>query len=319
MLTKDVLKTIRSQNSGRDYPLDPVKSVLPFPVLIDAEISVPYSIVSEDGKNQYTLFLKHIAITTSDITIIIAAHNNLNDSVIEVASAYCTYTQLNQAQNDTTVAGIPLSPIDNKEGITGISGFIYLGDPDVIMANGGVWDLTTETAKFNNLCIHPYQEGFSGFVVDGQKITGDIILRAGEGIKIEVDNEEDNTVINISAESSIGDYLIESRDELIKAITDKYGKPITTINNMPPNATGNFVFKAADKSCVEVETCDYGISISNPCATTCCDDSYLDIVVENLNTLNAKSARLTEYLTAVSTNLNSLINELAMLKLGSGN
>lgn len=315
MLTKDVLQTIRAQNSGRDYPLDPVKSVVPFPVLVDAEISVPYSIVSEDGKSNYTLFVKQLAVTTSDITVIIAAYNNINKSSVEVASAYCTYEQLNEASSDIAAAGIPLSPIDNSEGISGVSGFIYLGDPDVIMANGGLWDtLTPETAKFNLQCIHPYQSGFSGLVIDGQKLTGDITLNAGEGIRIEV--EEDN-IINISTEYD-SEYLIRNREKLIEEITAKYGTPITSINNIPPNSNGNFSFRAPEDSCVIVDSCDYGITIYNPCATTCCDDSYLNNVVENLNTLNAKSARLTEYLTAVSTNLNSLINELAMLKLGAG-
>ena len=315
MLTKDVLQTIRAQNSGRDYPLDPVKSVIPFPVLVDAEISVPYSIVSEDGTNNYTLFVKQLAVTTSDITVIVAAYNNINKSSVEVASAYCTYEQLNEASNSITATGIPLSPIDNSEGISGVSGFIYLGDPDVIMANGGLWDtLTPDTAKFNLQCIHPYQNGFSGLVIDGQRLTGDITLNAGDGIRIEV--VEDN-IINISTEYD-SEYLIKNREELIKAITDKYGTPITSINNIRPSSSGHFSFTAAEGSCVAIEPSDYGINIYNPCATTCCDDSYLNTVVENLNTLNAKSARLTEYLTAVSTNLNSLINELAMLKLGAG-
>lgn len=312
MLTSEVLKTLREQNSGRNYPLDPINSVVPFPVLIDAEIIVPYTMVSDDGQANYTIFMRSLVITTSDISIIIAAKNNANGSTVDVASAFSTYEQLKELSNSSV--GLPLSPLDNTEGLAGISGSLYLGDPDTIMANGGMWDaLTPETGKFDLQCIHPYRECFTGFIVNGQRLTGDIIIQAGDGIDIDV---EGNT-ITISTGASIENQLINNRTELIEAIIDMYGQPILTINGLPPDRDGNFTFEAVDGSCVQVTGKDYGITISNPCATTCCDSSFLDDVIDNINNLNSKASRLTEYLTSVSSNLNSLANELAMLKLSA--
>ena len=152
---------------------------------------------------------------------------------------------------------------------------------------------------------------YYGFIVNGERITGDITLVAGDGVDIIVDG---NT-LTFKASSDWDTDAILTKDELLEAIANKYGAPITTINDIPADASGNFIIAADDKGCSTITNLPRGISIANPCATTCCDKSYLDILKTNLDNVNTKAGRLTEYLTSVSTNLNALLNEIAMLKL----
>ena len=60
---------------------------------------------------------------------------------------------------------------------------------------------------------------------------------------------------------------------------------------------------------------DHGISIVNPCASPCCDKTVLETLMEDIQGLNARYARLNSYLTAATANVNTLQNELSILKM----
>lgn len=310
MVTSDILQQFMEQNSGRDYPLDPTKSTVPFSIIIYADILVPYSMLSTDGKLNYTLYINDIFITASDISFKLYAKNNSNDSFIEVANAYTTYSQ-SSASN----ISVPISPVIHNSDTDGVYGYIYLGDINTIISLGNVWnDLGVEAGKLHLTCIHPYPNSFTGISVNGTVLTGDIVMEAGEGVRLDV---TDNNTIVINISDDIESQAIKSREEVIEEITAKYGTPITSINGICPNENGAFNILTAKGSCSEISTLNNGLIFTNPCATTCCDKSYLAGVMANIGELNTRSSRITEYLSSVASNLNNLMNELSMLKLSA--
>lgn len=309
MLTSDILQEIAAQNMGRNYPLDPSVSVLPFPVLVAADINIPYSMLSVNRVLRYTIYLRRVVITSNDIEATIAARLNENNQSTDVAIAHASYDTLRLSRE------VALAPITTNEipELNGVSGFLYFGDVDLFMGYANVWNLNVESGAFALDCIHPYPDSFTGFIVNGNRFTGDIILEAGEGVEINV--TDDNHIVFTSS-TDIDSSLIKNRDELINAIVTKFGNPILTINNISSDPVNhNFTITSDPGGCCTISQVDNGLVFNNPCATTCCDKSYLDTVISNINELNSRASRLTDYLTSVSTNLNSLNNELAMLKL----
>lgn len=307
MLTTDILQEIAAQNMGRNYPLNPINPVLPFPVLVAADINIPYRMLSMNRELRYTLFIRQVTITTNDITVIISALSNETGTETDVAKAYASYDVLRLSRE---VAIAPLE-VTNQD-LLGISGFLYFGDVDLFIGYANQWNLDVNSGAFALDCIHPFPDGFTGFIVNGSKITGDIVLEAGDGITITAEGNH----IKIKSNVDISSSLITSREELVTAIANKFGNPIVTINDIYSNpATQDFTISAAEGSCSMVSPNANGIILSNPCATTCCDKTSLSVIIDNINELNSRAARLTDYLNSVSSNVNSINNELSILKL----
>ena len=306
MLTTDILQEIKAQNMGRNYPLEPTVSVLPYPVLVAADISIPYSMLSVNRELKYTLFIRQVTITTNDITVVISAQSNETKTNTDVATAYASYDTLRLSSE------VPISPmLTNNQDLSGISGFLYFGDVDLFIGYANIWNLDVNSGAFALDCIHPFPNSFTGFVINGQRLYGDVILEAGDGINITVEGNH----IKITSDVDINSSLITSRAELVDAIISKFGNPLLTINGISPDLNHNFTITGDPEGCSEVKVITNGVTVSNPCATTCCDKSYLEVIINNIDELNSRSSRLTDYLTSVSSNVNSLNNELAMLKL----
>ena len=319
MFTGTLLYDLVQRNSLHDYPLAPRISTLPYPIIIGAEIGVPYSMVEQsDYELKYTVYVRNVCITTNDIEVIIAASTN-NGASEDIGRCYTTYASIrgDKSSLPATNAGairLEIAPLNvTNNDLEGVSGSIYLGPIDHILTYTQNYILSPQEGAFDISCIHPYPNTFSAFIVDGQRKTGDIVLEAGDGVGISV-TEEGNILFSINPDASTEG--INSREELIDEVVRHYGYPIHTINDIYPDKDGNFVIAADEKSCSAINELSNGIQLINPCATTCCDRTHLDQIMEDINELNSRSARITEYLTSVSTNLNSLSNELAMLKLG---
>lgn len=140
---------------------------------------------------------------------------------------------------------------------------------------------------------------------------GVIKLAAGAGIDITVNTVSNETTITISAVGDVTDTLLSDQD-VIDALTNEVGVPIRSINGVLPDINRNF--DIVEEECTEVIDLAAGISISNPCATPCCDEnSNLTAIKESITNLNLKYADLFRFYEANSAVINEIQGQLLVL------
>lgn len=157
---------------------------------------------------------------------------------------------------------------------------------------------------------------FRSLRVGSSVITGDVVLEEGANITLELSNDSNTgvTTIKINAqEPSVSGIVLTDDASLLAALTDLYGEPITSINQIPPE-NGNFDLTTAD--CLAVSQAGLaGLVFTNPCGVPCCDkDSYLTPVYDSVNQLNSRHVRLEDFLADVRTQLGILIPRLKDLE-----
>jgi hypothetical protein len=151
--------------------------------------------------------------------------------------------------------------------------------------------------------------------------TGDIVLREGDNIEITMSEESGKTVLTISANttSPTGGSLLtqglvlENDDDVFQAIVESFGTPITTINGISPDTSGNFSISGED--CMAMDPIEGGLSFSNTCSSDpCCEDGQMDQAYSVLDELNQKCARLSEFYSNVTSNIEDMKNKLLELE-----
>ena len=150
------------------------------------------------------------------------------------------------------------------------------------------------------------------FTVDGGNLSGAIKLYKGHDITSVTICAETGTCSDYPV-SSAGNFIISGGDFRFTQSGEILMKA-TAIGEFYLN-NGNFYLTAEEGDCCTITPVTAGVTISNPCATPCCDQSILVSVVENIDALNTRASRLSSYLTAVTNNLNTLQNELSILKI----
>lgn len=308
MINEQILKSWYEDNAVRKFPLlETSKDDIPRSFMIGMEISIPYGMTVSEGaavNPLYTLHVSNIVIGTSEVAVTISA----GESGGAVAFVAVPTSQL------TTPQGWALAGVSNANPLLqGVSGTVYFGYPDTFLHGAGTYTLTPSEGEIEPECIHPYPDSFRGLVVNGRMLTGDITLVEGDNIRLSFD-EADRLVIAYEPPEVLGGLY--TRADLLAALSDYYGAPVTTINGIAPNVMHDFTIDAGEESCVEITSLEHGIRIANTCANPCCDPSQLANIAEAIQVLNTRAARLASYLEATSTNLNALQNELGILKLG---
>lgn len=316
MITASILKAWFQDNTSRPFPLRESvigEATLPYPLIVGMDVGIPSTMMSgEDLNSDYTLYVSNVSITPSSVTVDLSAGD-------EGVVATATVTMQDLFSADGGQGGFALSPsaVSNAD-LMGVTGTIYFGPAGIIQAMGGVYTLTSAEGAIDLSCIHPYPDIIRGISINGRVLTNEVTFVEGDNISLAF-NDDDELEVTYVPDSLEG---ISSKAELVSAITSLYGAPILSINGQPPSALGNIDIlpdagEGEDVSCVDITTIDHGISIANTCATPCCDrDTYLDLITQSIGELNARAARLSSYLESVSGNINSLQNELSILRLG---
>ena len=168
------------------------------------------------------------------------------------------------------------------------------------------WEFDADSTKLVPTTTEEQLTKFRALVVDDKILTGDIIIEEGDNVTVEVVG---NTIKISAKEIEPPDLVINSDEDLLEALIDLFGRPITTINQEPPVNDGNFTLAGAD--CVQMSTLSNSITVTNPCGKPCCDkETYLDPVYDSVNQLNARHARLDDFLSGVIRNLDTLLSRL---------
>ena len=327
MISEATLKSWYEDNTSRPFPLaDSVMDhncPLPFPVLVGMTVSIPSTMLENETtiSSEYTLHVSSVVITTADITVTVSA------GTTPVARAITTMTDL--LANDGSYGGYELAPLEVvNEDLIGVAGRVFFGPAGLVQGMVGTYTMDTDAGLIDLSCINAYPDSFRGLSINGKMLTGNVTFVEGENVTLTLNNNE-ITIGYVPPEIE----GIASVDELIQKIVEHYGQPILSINGAVPNGNGELIIAPSGStsgesgesggleedadSCVSIETIDHGIVLSNPCATPCCDkETYLASIANTINELNIRAARLSSYLTSVSTNMNALQNELGILKLG---
>lgn len=141
--------------------------------------------------------------------------------------------------------------------------------------SGGSMSFDIQGAKLNSMCIHFLSgDHVQAIQVDDRYLTGVVTLQAGQGIDIQV--QDDNT-IKIAVNQSYLQNLWQSNIAQYQASLS--GTPILSINGIKPDVYGNITIAGAD--CVQVSQIINGVVISNPCSKPCCQT---DQAAQSLNT-----------------------------------
>ena len=196
-------------------------------------------------------------------------------------------------------------------GLEDTTGTLVAGSASAAASFPGHWKFTAANTELVPSVTEEQLTKFRALEINGDLLTGDIILEEGDNVSIDTvyDAASDTTVIKISAADTGSTGVVINNDEqLIDALTAMYGQPVTTINEIPP-VDGNFDLLGAD--CIVVESSESGAVIDNPCGEPCCDEeTYLGPVYESINQLNARHARLEDFLSSAVNNIDILLGRL---------
>ena len=177
--------------------------------------------------------------------------------------------------------------------------------------SGGSLVFNLQSARIHSMCVHFIGgDHLEAFIIDGKYLTGVITFKAGQGILIS--NRGDNTI-----DISVDPAYIESKwaQNIADYISSKEtagATPIKTINGVRPDESGNINIRGLD--CVDVQGIAGGITISNPCAKPCCNQSTaLQNMQTNVKMLQSQQKILHDYYVNMSNVVNYMQVNLATL------
>jgi len=316
MITTEILRAWFSENAIRAFPLDEAATridddnerALPDALLVGMELMIPSPMAVTDGGTGletplHIPYLSRVVISEAELSVTVAAGG------VDVARAVIDTGSLS---NDDP-RGFALASLETGDpDYDGVGGKIFFGPPAGFLGQGGVYTFSGPPQTGISLdCVHSYPEHLRALLIGGERLTVYVVLE--EGPNVSLDYNPDTGTVTVSYMPDPADGIL-NREDLIDAITDRFGRPVCSINGIPPDAEGDFEVLTASGGCVAIDHVDHGIVISNPCASPCCDKTVMDTLMADIQGLNARHARLHSYLLAATTAVNTLQNELAILK-----
>lgn len=298
----------RNTNAHRQFPLDDSSSgkdasgnfIIPPALLVDLRVDAPHD--SDPGEFAVTKVLVSGVNIRVEISYLLPTPFVIGTFTLSPGAFAKESSMAGESTED---------PIWR-----GLAGTIAQGYLDEALKSPGDWDIPVENGRINPACVRIGPSGVRALVVDGVPLYGTVVLRAGANVSIDRSVDEDgNDILNISSASPETGLVIRNDQELLDALIDRFGEPIRTINNIPPNEYGNFDIFGAD--CVSVDPGSGAITIKNPCGDPCCDkEEYLGALYEALNDLNARYSRLVQFEDAMTDSVNMMQNKLGVLHMG---
>lgn len=318
MITVDLLQTWFSENAIRRFPLnsdvtgidDDGIRTLPDSLLVGMEVTIPSTMTTIDDTTgleepSYVPYLSKVIISEYEVVITLAANG------VDVAAVTVDVSALDDQKTAQTFAFASL--VTDNTDFEGVGGKVFLGPTSSFLPHSGVYTFSGPLQTGISLdCIHSYPECIRSLNISGTRVTGDITLAEGDNISLDYDADTNTITVSYVPDEVEG---ISSKAELLDAIISRFGQPICTVNGVTPDAEGAFELIPAAGGCVEIEVTDHGVIISNPCASPCCDKTVLENLMSDIQGLNARYARLHSYLLEATSNVNTLQNELSILKM----
>lgn len=311
-----LLQEYLNENQHRNYPMTDAASArdetdsmnLPQTLMADMVLNVPAT--SDMAK----FFISNVIIRSLSVDITVS-YEKPDTSIIEIG----VFSEIPMDSGVHSVHNISTSPqtLTADKEFEAVTGSVTVGLVDDVKSIPGSWDFSLANGNLITSVIHAGLIGVRQITVGPDTFSGNIVLREGTNITIdsEYDAINDKYILTISAADVDTGLTLQNDQNVFDALVAEFGEPLTRINGVAPDDAGNFILSGLD--CTEISNVAGGASINNPCAKPCCDKSYLDGAYDNLAELNSRFARIIDFYTAVSTNINSLQNKLAMLQLNT--
>jgi hypothetical protein len=311
-----LLPEFLNDNMHRSFPLDDTATgvdttasfQMPQSLMVDMILNVPYSadvtkfFVSNVVFRRYSLDIS-VGYDKGGATITVGTFANI--PVDQLANTLYYISALNQ-------------PLVADSEFEQLNGAVIIGRTEEAVKYPGSWTFLPATGKIISTCINRGLVGVRQIKVGDEVFTGKVALKEGNNVTLTstFDPVNNETVIQIAATNNLNSAIsIASDADIIAALVANYGRPVTTINNIKPDVSGNFKVQGLD--CTTIATAAGLVTINNPCAKPCCDTTYLTGAYEGLADLNSRYGRILEFYNNLSSVLNDMQNQLAILQLNA--
>lgn len=315
-------------NMHRNYPIADDCScmsnggiILPSSFLVDIDINVPV-LPENDAEDRF--FISALSRTGSEFRIELSYHAASEDLVCGLTGPISLDIRNTASVEDRTVAINPYGelPATHSE-LANISGNVIIGtclDMQDIGALTFPWAAnSTRATNILSVRVHVTDFGLHHIEADDSyggvtTFTNDFVIKAGPGIKFTTtDDGAGNVSLVVERIATVegGSSQPQSVEDVVNAVLSMIGTPIRRINGIAPDENGTFTIGGGD--CTKVEPASNGVSIHNPCSTPCCSDATPSDVQAAMTVLKEAEARLLEYYTSLSANVNDMQSRLAAL------
>lgn len=187
-------------------------------------------------------------------------------------------------------------PIQGLAGFEYVTGRITLGSPeDFSLLSVGAETFAFEASRLSVSAIRPTLGSVTSVVVNGQRLIGDLVLTALEGVAITT--EPGKIFIKVDPNSL----------DLASCGCASNEKPILSINGVTPDVNGDIKIRGAD--CLEISKSlqNNELLLIDKCSAPCCDSSGFTAMVNNLDAVTPLVSELNTYVTQLKTRLDSAL------------
>lgn len=307
------------KNAHRSYPVKEENTCsditgnfeLPSSFIVDAHFYIPVEL-SQTGfyiKNLYVFSdyaVADIGYTQDGYDVIVGSFTNI-DLNGERNQVY----YLEPATQDNS---------DNKLFET-CKGALVIGSGEDLKKYPGQWEFVLDGTGILETVISTGLAALSSLTVHDTVLRGNVVLQEGAGVRIRpvYDDETGVTTIIISADpfdTSDSSLIINSDEDILNSIINKYGRPITKINGEQPDPNGNFTLIGRDCSEITELPSNHALVFENPCSSPCCDKSELERIYGSVSELNLKGSRFEQFFNNLAQRLNEMQARMVALEIG---
>ena len=290
-----------NQNSQRAFPFQENMQLRP---TIDGVVIDRYRIPNEtildlvittNFDTQPEIYLSALTISNKIVTAVISDVSD--DKVLAVASA---------VQGDSDTNPINFTGYGKHDDIRGTIVFGNLNKVSEKIPDG-TYEYQSSETKFEARCVRPSIPCVSGLYLtnisnsyESIRLRGDVALIAGDNIRLDFDEENNAIIINADANYEFNDKCgCEQKDNRTE---------IKTINGISIND----VIIEGDGSCVNVETVDGRIKISDTCSKPCCGCAELTFLNQKTNEIITTINKLDSFSQTLNSKLQDFVTNVLL-------
>lgn len=295
-------------NLNKHYPLDDDLTpravdgvLLPDSFLVDLRLIVQDT--SEITADVNSFYVAAVRIYGSSITVVIGYNSGGTD--IQVAAVSGISTNIDPAADVSTRT----YQLESLSDIV-LFGSLVIGDTQDIIKYPGNHVFTKSSAKLSPSTVYKPTNAFTGLVVDGVKLTGDVVLEAGNNVVLDVDESTNTVRISYGNPDTL---VFSNATDLFNHVISVYGAPVTSINGVLPDNSGHIVLSSGNDCTQITNSADGTITVTNQCSDPCADKAALDALYTMLGTLNLNYSKLQQVYDSIASNTSMMIARLSSI------
>jgi hypothetical protein len=287
-------------NMDKRYPLVDIPygasvNGLDIPDSFLADIKICIGMSDNAGTEEFKLrnntYISNIKIYPDYIYVTLSATIASETKVIAESDAIPVNLTAGSSLEDRTIHIHPVSDIP-------VNGTLVVGTCYDIAKTPGHWDITKDCGLIFPANIIVMPDALNCIQVGDVRLSGDITLVAGDNVNISCDTTTNTITIDVVPPEE----SIVNMEDLMGALIDKYGHPVTMINGIPP-LNGNVNIESTDCITLEASATNSTITLYNPCGNTCASEEFMNDTYTRISDLNKGLSVLTSFYNSVSNTL----------------